>query len=185
MTRARMDALEREEQCKRKRHDGSQGAIRRTLARGAAISRSKARVLLETDKKSSYPGLAREAFGTSRLIHRMTSSKLPRTVSNPLFPINHTEAVLRDLVGRLRRDSWLVSKKRRYLDLALQLLCAWRNLVRKRFNHDRESSACMLGFAPRRMSEEELCSWRQDWGKQSVHPLSQGRSSVAEMLRAG
>ena len=40
---------------------------------------------------------------------------------NPLFAINHEEAVMRDLMGRLRRESWLVSKKRRYLDLALHL----------------------------------------------------------------
>ena len=43
---------------------------------------------------------------------------------------------MRDLMGRLRRESWLVSKKRRYLDLGLQVHMAYRNLVRKRFNHD-------------------------------------------------
>ena len=98
---------------------------------------------------------------------------------NPLFAINHTEALLRDLTGRLRRESWLVSKKRRYLDLGLQLISAWRNYVRRRFNPDALSSAAMVGFVPRRMSEEELCSWRQDWGANSIHPLARRSESVA------
>ena len=39
----------------------------------------------------------------------------PRGYGTPLFPINHTEAILRDHTGRLRRQSWLASKLRRYL----------------------------------------------------------------------
>src|SRR4029434_9078260 len=97
-------------------------------------------ILFETDPKSSYVGLAREAFGEKRLVHGRTSSRLPRTIANPLFPINHTEAMARDLMGRLRRESWLVSKRRRYLDLGLALFIAWRNLLRTRLHH-RESAA--------------------------------------------
>jgi hypothetical protein len=140
------------------------------------------RVRLESDEKSSYPRLAREAFSRRRLVHRRTNSKVVRNTSNPLFPINHEEALARDLVGRLRRDSWLVSKKRRYLDLALQLHTAFRNLVRRRFNHDQESPAQLLGFAPRRLSVEELLSWRQEWGRRSVHPLSRSGASVGSWL---
>jgi hypothetical protein len=33
---------------------------------------------------------------------------------------------------------------------------------------------------PRRMSEEELCSWRQDWGRQSIHPLSWNAQSIEQ-----
>jgi hypothetical protein len=71
-----------------------------------------------------------------------------------------------------------VSKKRRYLDLGLAIFIAWRNLVRRRFNHEECSPAQVLDFAPRRMSEEELCSWRQDWGRSSVHPLSWNSESI-------
>jgi hypothetical protein len=138
----------------------------------------KSALLLDTDQKSSYVELAKHAFGRRMLFHRRTSGKLPRTVSNPLFPINHTEAMARDLMGRLRRESWLVSKKRRYLDLGLQIFMAYRNLVRRRFNDDEASPAEFLGFAPRRISETEVLSWRQDWGKRSVHPLSEGGRSV-------
>jgi len=35
-----------------------------------------------------------------------------------------------------------------------------------------------LGFVRRRMSEEELCSWRQDWGRKSIHPLHWDAASI-------
>jgi hypothetical protein len=75
-------------------------------------------------------------------------------------------------MGRLRRESWLVSKMGRYLDLGLQLFMTYRNLVRRRFNYDRFSPAEMLGFAPRRLTETEVLGWRQDWGVRSQHPLA-------------
>jgi hypothetical protein len=142
------------------------------------MSRVMSTVLLETDKKTSYVALAKDAFGSRRLVHSTTSSKLPRDVRNPLFPINHTEAIARDLMSRLRRRSWLASKKRRYLDLGLQLFAAYRNYVRRRFNDEQFSAARLLGFAPRRMSASELISWRQDWGRASIHPLADRCESV-------
>ena len=128
--------------------------------------------MFDSDEKPSDPAQARVAFGARRLSHRTTNSQLARGTWNPLFAINHTEAMARDLLGRLRRDSWLVSKKRRYLDLGLQLWMTYRNLVRRRFNRDAESPAQMLGFVERRLSCGEVLSWRQDWGRESIHPLS-------------
>ena len=78
----------------------------------------------------------------------------------------------RDLMGRLRRESWLVSKARRYLDLSLQIFMTYRNLVRRRFNYDETSPAQELGFASRRLTETEVLGWRQDWGKRSPAPLA-------------
>jgi transposase-like protein len=178
MTPARRRAVERDEKRLGKRRDRSRRSVRRTLIRGADMARALPIVLLETDKKTSYVALAKEAFGRHRLVHRTTSSKLPRDVRNPLFPINHTEAIARDLTGRLRRRSWLASKKRRYLDLGLQLFAAYRNYVRRRFNGDAFSAAQMLGFVPRRMSASKLLSWRQDWGRLSVHPLARRGESI-------
>jgi hypothetical protein len=184
MTEARKRAIAQDETSHGRRKNRSRQAVWRTLRRGADIARGLASLRLHTDEKSSYPGLARRAFGAWRLDHRRTNSRLARTVWNPLFPINHTEALARDLMGRLRRDSWLPSKKRRYLDLALQVFMAYRNYVRRRFNRDGFSAAQWLGFVPRRMSEEELLSWRQDWGAESVHPLAPRAQSIAEW-RAG
>jgi len=172
MSPARERAIQRDLKRHGFRRDLSRRGLGRTLRRGADLAGDLERVQLDTDCKSSYPGLAREAFGSKRLIHSTTSSKLPRTIANPLFPINQTEALARDLMGRLRRESWLVSKKRRFLDLALQVFMAYRNYVRRRFNRDKASPAQMLGFVPRRMAEGELLTWRQDWGRDSIHPLA-------------
>jgi transposase-like protein len=171
MSEARKRALAADEARFGPRRDTSRRAVRRTLERGAELARGLERVVLETDEKSTYPVLAREVFG-DRLAHATTNSKLARMTWNPLFPINHAEAMLRDLAGRMRRQSWLVSKRRRYLDLGLQLYMAYRNYVRRRFNHDEQSAAQLAGFVPRRLRFGELVSWRQDWGpERSIHPL--------------
>lgn len=180
MTPSRLQAIERAEKRHGRRRNLSEQAIRRTLARGAALTNGVTTVRFESDEKSSYPRLAKEAFGAGRLTHRRVNSKLVRDTRNPLFPINHEEAMARDLMGRLRRESWLVSKARRYLDLALQVHMAFRNLVRKRFNRDKDecSPAQILGFLPCRLSAQEVLSWRQIWGRRSVHPLSRSGTCV-------
>ena len=167
-------------QVRRRHTDGSRSAIERTLRRGAALTSAAPRVVLETDKKSSYVTLGKEVFGAARLQHGRTSSKRTRDQKNPLFAINQAEAMARDLVGRLRRDSWLVSKKRRYLDLSLAMYASWRNLVRRRFNEEKESAAEVLGQLPRRLSIQEILSWRQEWRERSIHPLASGAQSIAE-----
>jgi transposase-like protein len=172
MTEKRRKAIEKAEERHGARKDRSHRAIERTLRRGAEMAEELPEVVLDTDEKSVYPTLAKQVFGEKRLVHNQTNSKLARTTWNPLFPINHCEAMLRDLMSRLRRETWLVSKTRRYLDLWLQLQMAYRNYVRVRFNHDRESPAQRLGFMPRRLKAKEVLSWRQDWGPRSVHPLS-------------
>jgi hypothetical protein len=179
--KTRLDELQK----KGGRRDGSRRACRRTMGRGAAIARALGVIGIETDEKRSYPLLIREAFAGHGIAHETTKSTRVRDVSNPLFAINQTEAMARDLMGRLRRQSWLVSKKRRYLDLGLALFIAWRNLVRRRFNYDDFSPAEVLGFTPRRMTEEELCSWRQDWGQRSIHPLSWDARSIERCAARG
>lgn len=181
MTQARLLAIAAEDAV-RPRKDLSRRSVRRALRRGAEVAGDLDEVRFESDEKSSYPGLAREAFGASRLVHATTNSRLARGSWNPLFPINHTEAMARDLMGRLRRESWLVSKRRRYLDVALHVFIAFRNLVRRRFNRDRESPGQLLGFAPRRMTPEEVLSWRQEAGRRSIHPLAKREESVAERM---
>ena len=185
MTPKRRRDIERAEKRHGIRKDLSPRAVARTLARGENLASRADAVLLETDEKPSYPAAARRAFDEERLVHRQTNSQLVRATWNPLFAINHEEAMMRDLVGRLRRQSWLVSKKRRYLDLGLHVHMAYRNLVRRRFNYDEESPAQLLGFAPRRLTPHEVLSWRQERGRDSVHPLSRRGESVREWSRRG
>jgi len=167
MTDARRRAIAADEKRFGERPNRSNSAVERAFRRGAELVRGLAEVVLQTDEKSTYPGLAELVFGRGRLRHERTNSKLARGTWNPLFPINHSEAMARDLMGRLRRDSWLSSKKGRFLDLALHVFMAYRNYVRRRFNRDRESPAQLLGFVRRRLRPTELLSWRQDWGAAS------------------
>jgi hypothetical protein len=178
MSEARQKAVEQDERRFGPRKDLSRRAIERTLRRAAPLVEGLGEVKLTTDEKPLYPPIAKEIFG-ARLEHERINSELARCTWNPLFPINHTEAMERDLLGRLRRESWLVSKMRRYLDLGVQMWMAYRNYVRRRFNYDEQSPAQMLGFVPRRMTPDELISWRQDWGRESIHPLSRKGVSVA------
>ena len=90
----------------------------------------------------------------------------------------HTETMARDLVGRLRRDSWLVSKRRWFLNLHLETYAAYRNFVRRRFNNDHQTPAQRLGFVDRPLLPTQLLSWRQDWGLESIHPLAHAHESV-------
>jgi transposase-like protein len=179
MTEKRRKLIARAEKRYGKRRNGSKHAVRRTLRRGASLVASAPTVTLESDEKSTYRPLAKQAFGEERLRHNRTSSKLARTPWNPLFTINHEETIMRELMARVRRDSWLTSKKRRFLDLGLQLHMAYRNLVRLRFNKDSQSPAQRLGFAPRRLEISELLTWRQECGPRSPHPLTRSGTSVS------
>jgi len=180
MSEARLAAIAEDEARYGPRRNLSRSAILRTLRRGAARTSHLERVVLITDEKTLYPALASEVFGAARLEHRTVNSEVARSTWNPLFPVNHTEAVMRDLMGRLRRDSWLVSKRRRYLDVALHVFIAFRNWVRSRFNGEDFSAGQMLGFVPRRLTIGELLSWRQDCGALSPWPLSRKARSIAD-----
>src|SRR5258707_12488529 len=99
-----------------RRRDRSRRSLRRAFRRAAELTRELPKIRLETDKKACYVGLAIEAFGDDRVVHGQTSSRLARTISNPLFRINHTESMTRDLTGRLRSEQWLSSKRQQHLD---------------------------------------------------------------------
>ena len=80
----------------------------------------------------------------------------------------------RDNNGRLRRRSWLVSKRCACLQQQMFLFLVYRNYVRCRFNSDErdETPASMLGLLPRALQLREVLAWRQDWGLRSIHPMS-------------
>ncbi|MFT5051224.1 MAG: transposase-like protein [Chlamydiales bacterium] len=183
MTQRRKEAIHDEERRFGRRKDLSARSVLRTLRRGFAMTVAGQRLLFETDEKTSYPRHLRATRGRCLISHQRTNSKLARMTWNPLFPINHTEAMLRDTTGRLRRESWLVSKKRRYLDIGLHIFMAFRNYVRPRFNGEKQSPAQMMGFVSRLLSVGEVLSWRQDWGRGSIHPLSRhGRDTVESRM---
>jgi transposase-like protein len=186
MSESRKKAIEEEEKRSGPRKDESRPCIRGVMEDAARHCRDLDRVRLRTDEKKAYPPLARQLFGARRLVHRQFSSKLPRDKDNPLFKINLTNAMARDLNGRLRRKSWLVSKMGKYLRAQLAYFITYRNYVRRRFNEDEEEDtpAALLGFVKGAMRVQQLLSWRQSWGKDSIHPLCRRKiGTVSEIQR--
>lgn len=175
MSKARKAAILADEQRFGPRKDRSERAIARTLRRGADLLPEGRAVRVDTDEKTVYPGQLERAFGADRVDHQRTNSLVPRETWNPLFPVNSEEARARDMLGRLRRESWLVSKARRWLDLALHVHIAYRNYVRRRSLAEEHSPASLLGYMPRRLRPTELLSWRQVWGERSPSPLGRTR----------
>ena len=129
--------------------------------------------VMQTDEKGAYSLLLRQLFG-SQIRHERTPGRLVRTVFNPLFPINHMHATMRERNARLRIRSWLVSKRGRQLEQQLVLERCWRNFCWRRFNRDgfERTPAVEIGLLPRRLATAEVVRWRQDWGARSIHPLS-------------
>ena len=168
---ARRRRQDLDEQLHGKRPDESRQVVTEVLQTLRQLTVGPIQLL--TDEKSSYATVAREVFG-SDVIHSTTAGSAPRTTRNPLFPINITIAMTRDNCGRLRRRSWLVSKLARWLDGQMAIFTVFRNYVRQRFNRDKpdQTPAKLLGLMPRQLQPFEVVRWRQDWGSQSVHPLS-------------
>lgn len=163
---------EREEQLHGVRPDMSSSCVRQVLQQ-LARRVDGGRIVLRSDQKPTYGPIAKEVFG-ERVVHETTAGTRVRNTHNPLFPINTTLAMTRDNCGRLRRRSWLVTKRRQCLQNHLHLFVVYRNYVRRRFNHDRanETPAKLLQLLPRRMYPLEVLAWRQDWAALSIHPMS-------------
>lgn len=179
MSAKRWKAILERERVEGPRLNESRGCLKRVLRRGAKCCRRLRFPRIDSDEKTVYPSLLRWAFGP-RHRHRRFSSRRPRNTANPLFPINHTNAMARYLTGRLRRRSWLASKRRGFLNLQLQVFVAYKNYVRPRFNGEKATPGMVLHLVHARLAPTDLVSWRQDWGWYSPHPLGRG-SSIREV----
>ena len=188
MTKQRIAAIAAEVARFGRRKDRSRVACRSVFRSAAKLRPGATIVRLETDEKLTYPEYFAEAFPGRARLHDTTSGKAPRGAGTPLFAINLTEAILRDHAGRVRRDSWLTSKLRKYLNLHLTMYSAWRNWVLARFNRDEHAPGVLAGFAPRNLTIGEFLGWRQDWGVRSPCPFRGVRRAMADPLdcpRAG
>ena len=160
MTPAQKKKRAQLEQIHGRRRSGSDAAVRRCLA---ALARHAARpVVLETDRKPAYGSISRRLL-RAQVQHVTHDSRARRNRANPLFPINHTNAMLRYCLARLRRRTWCVSRLRAWLQLALDVYSAWFNYCRGITIKTPVSPAQALGLASRKLRITEWLSWRQDW----------------------
>jgi hypothetical protein len=110
--------------------------------------------------KSSYRTILPKRFG-SRLAHERHSSKTKRDYANPLFPINHTLAMMRDGISRLVRRNWGASKLRARLEMHAWIWTVWRNYVRGITNEaPHVTPARVLGVENQRWLPSEIGAWR-------------------------
>lgn len=136
--------------------------VQKTAAAIARVARRDELVEVTTDCKTSYAKALAKSLG-ERLVHKVVSSRAPRGTGSRLFPVNHTLARLRDLVSRLVRQTWAVSKMRAWLALHLDVLIAFRNYVdgwrSEPAARTRTSAARQVGAASRKFTVEEFLTW--------------------------
>ena len=143
-----------------RRRSRSDVAVTRCLA--ALARHALPPVVLESDRKPTYGALCRRLLHKD-VLHRTHDSRARRDRANPLFPINHTNAMLRYCLARLRRRTWCVTRSRRWLQHALDLYAAWFNYCRGITIKTQVSPAQSIGLAVRKLKPAEWLSWRQDW----------------------
>ncbi len=113
-----------------------------------------------TDEKPTYARLLRQLFG-KRCQHFRTASTRLRDVRNPLWPINHTLARMRDNISRLVRETWAAAKLRRWLAGQIAIWVCYRNYVRGKTNRQpRVTPAMAWGVQSKRWKVRELLQWR-------------------------
>jgi len=146
-----------------KRCSGSRRAVVRTVDSLARVARQSGLVEVTTDRKASYRSALDRAFA-GRVLHRRIDGRMQRGVRNPLFPINHTLARLRDLASRLVRQTWAAAKKRAALADQIDVVVAFRNYVdgwrSEPAARQKTTAAAQLGLVSRQLSPAEFLHWR-------------------------
>ena len=139
----------------------SRKTVRTVLERLAAALGPSSALNLTTDRKSSYRPLVQSLFASNFGSHARVSSKQRRDRSNPLFPINHTLAMMRDGVSRLVRRSWAAAKLRERLREHLWIWACYRNYIRGiTVKAPRVTPAMVAGLRNDVISSSELLRWR-------------------------
>ena len=141
------------------RRSGSRSAVKRCFEALERRSKPGTRVLVQTDRKVTYPTILKDVFG-KRVVHERTHSKRKRDWKNPLFAINHTLAMMRDGLSRLVRRTWAHAKQKERLELALWIYLVWRNYVRGITNvRKKESPAMCAGIESEMWTNQGVLGW--------------------------
>jgi hypothetical protein len=142
------------------RRSGSRKAVKSCFAALARVRDPAALIVMVTDQAAHYPGALAETI-SSNVVHVRCSGKAAKTTSNPLWPINHTLAMLRDGLSRLVRRTWGATKERAWLAEHAWIWIAYRNYIRE-FTNKRKyvSPAQVAGYVSRAFSKASFFEWR-------------------------
>ncbi|KAA3610788.1 MAG: IS1 family transposase [Planctomycetota bacterium] len=158
--RLRKKKEEREKLFGKRRSQSRQG-VEACLQTLKEVLPPKLPAVLQSDRKKIYPSVLKSVFGAAGFQHLQECSKRKRDRGNPLFPINHTLAQMRDNLSRLVRRNWAHSKKRSWLRLHMWLWLLWRNYVRPiTAEGEPPTPGMLLGVTSKRWTAKELFRWR-------------------------
>jgi len=96
------------------------------------------------DLQNQYPAL-------QQLRHVVTSSKARRTGSNPLFPVNLTDLLLRHGNANHRRETIAFSKRRQATMERTAVFLVWRDYIKRQAENGPPQTAAMVAGISRRM----------------------------------
>jgi len=133
-----------------------------------------------SDEHRAYPrALRRLRRRGRRLRHRTVSSRAARTPSNPLFPVNLADLLLRHSGAEHKRETIAFSKRRQTALYRAAIWAVWRNFVKPRSEQRRDPPpAVLLGILDRALSAREILGrrlfpWRekrlQGWLRDCYH----------------
>jgi hypothetical protein len=143
-----------------RRRSGSVKAVESCIATLSSMWKEGRAAHVQTDRKETYPSILKRRFARS-VVHERHSSTARRDYANPLFPINHTLAMMRDGISRLVRRTWAASKLKERLDRHAWIWAVWRNYVRTVTNKTPKITPAMaIGIEEKRWKMSEICAWR-------------------------
>ena len=118
-------------------------------------------VEITTDAHAAYPQAFARLPGR-RIVHRTRSSKEPRTPSNPLFPANLADLLLRHTSANHKRETIAFSKRRQGAVYRVAVWAVWRNFMKSRSENRRDAPpAVVLGLRATRLTTRELLAVRR------------------------
>jgi hypothetical protein len=117
-------------------------------------------LLLHSDEHHDYPRALRH-LPHLELKHRVTSSRIPRTRHNPLFPVNLLDLLIRHSGANHKRETIAFSKRRQSAAERLWILLVWRNYI-KSFSEQKHNAtpAMRLGLLSRPLAVAEVLARR-------------------------
>ena len=134
----------------------------RLIAEGAAVE-------LHSDAHQAYP----RAFArlTNRVIHHhVTSSKAARTPSNPLFPVNLADMLLRHCSANHKRETIAFSKRRQGALYRAAIWLVWRNYMQPRYERKQDPPpAVQIGVTAKALTLNEILHERRFPSRFELH----------------
>ena len=116
--------------------------------------------MLRSDEHHAYPRAVKR-LSDRHFLHEATSSKAARTTSNPLFPVNLADMLLRHSSANHKRETIAFSKRRQGAMYRLAIWAVWRNYIKDRSENRRVGTPAMaLGLKRRAMTVHEVLSER-------------------------